>query len=333
MTEWNKELEKKILKKSRFTLTIRILRLFLIVGLLYGIYMLILSFASDKMNIAEENDFYTKLALDWQVPNLRGPFEFQEEKITPFGTKKLSYPLIKQVGKAKIVVGEAEVTKRFTNHNSAIQYNLPGKERVNDFSFFYPEDPDSGKELPASAQTGVWETFEMLHEGTVAELAFSTNQFMSPEELIESLSDYDVDVLWMPLRSGEFEDFVTFEGRSEGSITVYNTIGLTGARTSGENFLPSSLTNSLDQTSVEESMEVMLQNMEKLLAEKPSSYYEGVLRLGYLEERYNYLKENGFIVYGAVVTGPVKELLKLQEEEMIQGEQLGEVELWNWGNW
>ena len=42
--------------------------------------------------------------------------------------------------------------------------------------------------------------------------------------------------------------------------------------------------------------------------------------------------ENGFTVYEAVVTGPVKELLKLADEEKIQGEQLGEVELWNWEN-
>ncbi len=317
MTEWNKEMEKKILKKSRFTLTIRILRL-------------LLNFVSDKLNMAKENEFYTKLALDWQVPNLRGNFDFQEEKTTPLGTKKLSYPLIKQVGKATIMMGEAEVTKRLLNSNSTIQYNLPGKERINDFSFFYPDDPDSGEKLSAGAQTGVWETLEMLHEGTVAELAFSTDRFMSPEELLKTLSSYDVDVLWMPLRSGEFEDFSTASTMSEGSLSVFNTIGLTGGRTIDEDFYTDSLAYSINQASVEESKKIMLQNMEKLLAEKPSSYYEGFLSLGHLEERYNYLKENGFVVYGAVVTGPVKELLKLQDEEMIRGEQLGEVELWNW---
>ena len=42
------------------------------------------------------------------------------------------------------------------------------------------------------------------------------------------------------------------------------------------------------------------------------------------------IQDEGFTAYGAVVTGPVKELLKLKELETIQGVQLGEVELWNW---
>lgn len=72
--------------------------------------------------------------------------------------------------------------------------------------------------------------------------------------------------------------------------------------------------------------------MKKLLAEKPVSYYETFLGLNHLNERYKFLEENGFITYGAVVTGPVKELLKLRDVEGVQGEQLGEVELWNWEN-
>ncbi|WP_161787027.1 anti-sigma factor C-terminal domain-containing protein [Planococcus sp. CAU13] len=326
-------MEKKILKKSRFTLTIRILRLLLIVVLLYGIYIIILNIATDKMNMAEENDFYTKLALEWKNPNLRGQYGYEEENITPFGTKKLSYTLIKKVGRSDTVVGEAEITKSIINHNSFIEYDLPAKGQYDGFSFSYLEDPRTARKLEANPQPGVWETLEMLHEGTVAELAFSTDRFMSPEELLEALSSYDVDVLWMPLHTGEFENFTPGYGTSGDNLLVDNMIGLTGARTVSEDFISSSsLAHRLDRTTIEDSQEVMLQHIEALLSEKPSSYYEGFLGLGHLEERYNYLKENGFIVYGAVVTGPVKELLKLQDEEMIQGEQLGEVELWNWEN-
>ncbi|WP_084221770.1 MULTISPECIES: anti sigma factor C-terminal domain-containing protein [Mesobacillus] len=38
----------------------------------------------------------------------------------------------------------------------------------------------------------------------------------------------------------------------------------------------------------------------------------------------------GFQVYGAVVTGPVKELLKLKENRQIQGANLGDMTYWNW---
>lgn len=62
------------------------------------------------------------------------------------------------------------------------------------------------------------------------------------------------------------------------------------------------------------------------------SYYETFLGLDHLQERYDYLQEYGFQVYGAVVTGPVKELLKLKDVEEIQGVQLGKLEYWNWDN-
>lgn len=42
MTEWNKDLEKKILRKSRFTLTLRILRFLLAILFLYMEYICLL---------------------------------------------------------------------------------------------------------------------------------------------------------------------------------------------------------------------------------------------------------------------------------------------------
>lgn len=333
MTEWNKELEKRILKKSRFTLTIRIIRL-LIVGLLvYGLYVFLLTFTFDKLQIAEENDFYTKLALDWKVPNVRGTFDFSKEDVTISGIQKISYPLVKRVGKSDIVVGSADVEKRLLNTNSYIGYQHPGREQLAAFSFSYPEDPRNGKSLMANTEPNVWETLDMLHEGTVAELAFSTDRFMTPEELIRALEDYDVDILWMQLHTGELVNFEPgSSGRSSDNITVQDSIGLAGARTVSDDYLSSTLTYELDGTSIEDSKRIMLQNMETLLTKKPSSYYEGFLGLGHLTERYDYLQKNGFTVYGAVVTGPVKELLKLEDEERVRGEQLGEVELWNWEN-
>lgn len=333
MTEWNKELEKRILKKSRFTLTIRIFRLLILGLLVYGIYTFLLNFTIDRLHIAEENDFYTKLALDWKVPNVRGTFHFTEEDVTVFGTKKISYPLVKRVGKSDIVIGTAEVTKRISNSNSYVEYKHPGKEHLNEFSFYYPEDPRRGKKLKAIAEPNVWETLDMLHEGTVAELAFSTDRFMTPEELLRLLENYDLSIVWMPLHTGEFVDFNPgSSSSSETDLSVYDGIGLVGTRSVSADFFSGILDYQLDGKSIEESQKAMLKNMETLLSEKPSAYHEFFLGLGHLNERYDYLKENGFTVYGAVVTGPVKELLKLADEEGIQGEQLGEAELWNWEN-
>lgn len=49
-----------------------------------------------------------------------------------------------------------------------------------------------------------------------------------------------------------------------------------------------------------------------------------------LDDSISYLEKNGVRLYGAVVTGPVKELLKLKEETWVSDLHVGEVRLWNW---
>lgn len=331
MGEWNKELEKKILKKSRFTLTMRILRVFVLGMLVYGIYSILLSVVSDRFQFAEENDFNTKLALEWKTPNVRGTFDYTADGISFFGTTEVTYPIVKKVGKEDLVIGEAKAVKRLSDTNSYIEYQTPGKDQLNFFPFFYPEDPRTGDKLEANPEPDVWKTLDMLHEGIVGELAFSTDRFMEPEELIESLEPYDLDILWMQLHTGEYTEFSPgSSGGSATEVTVYDGIGLPPARTMAEDYLSSTMAFELDASSVEESKVAMLDNMEKLISDKSTDYLEFYLGLNNLQVRYDYLKENGFNVYGAVVTGPVKELLKLQDEEWVRGEQLGEVELWNW---
>lgn len=88
--------------------------------------------------------------------------------------------------------------------------------------------------------------------------------------------------------------------------------------------------NSLTEEKLSQSKTLMLNNMDNLLKNESKSYYENFLGLYYLQERYDYLKKNGFTVYGAVVTGPVKELLKLKDVKEIRGAQLGEMDYWNW---
>lgn len=48
------------------------------------------------------------------------------------------------------------------------------------------------------------------------------------------------------------------------------------------------------------------------------------------KQRLAYLKKNGVQVYGATVTGPVRELEKLKEESEFWGFRLGRIEVWNW---
>ncbi|WP_060206256.1 anti-sigma factor [Sporosarcina koreensis] len=328
MTESNKELKKRILRKSRFTLTYRILRIMLIVFLLYCVYVFSINFIDQKLNVANEHAYYSKLAIEWTIPNVRGDFNFEEEEMTMFGTKKLSYNLIKKVGNDDKVIGEANVTKRLKNP-SFISFSHPGKQQLNEFSFSLPIDPRNGKKLDGNAWPNVWDTLSMLPEGTVGEMAFSTNSFMESKQLIDLLDKYDLHVLWMPLYTSEFVNYEPYWSSSSNKSLMVPHFGLSGGNDRNEYFHESSVITRLTQDTLRESEQLMLKNMEELLT-KSSSYYEQFLGLGHFEQKYQYLKENGFTVYGAVVTGPVKELLKLQDASFIQGEQLGEVELWNW---
>lgn len=330
MTEWNKDLEKSILKKSKFTLTLRILRILLMILFIYAIYMMGINLLSEKLNVGKENHYFSSLALEWTVPNVRGGFDLKEEETTMFGTKRFSYHLLKQVGTKEILVGEAHVTKRLSSIFSNITYSHPGLQQLNEFSFSLPIDPRTKEKLEANTSPHVWDSLEKLPVGTVAEMAFSTTDFMEAEQLIKNLSEYDLHVSWMPLYTGEFVDYKPSGWGSGGnSLMINDILGLTGGFTHDGDHHLSIRVSWLNEETVKDSKQYMLHNMEELL-NKSESYYEQFLRLRHLKEKYRYLKEEGFTVYGAVVTGPVKELLKLKDAPFVQGEQLGEVELWNW---
>ncbi len=72
--------------------------------------------------------------------------------------------------------------------------------------------------MRANQSPEAWETLEKVHEGTVADLAFSTKDFISPEEMFELLKDYDIRINWMVLYMEELETFT--EGWSGGSNSV-----------------------------------------------------------------------------------------------------------------
>lgn len=201
------------------------------------------------------------------------------------------------------------------------------------FGFILPEDPRTGKKLrnvQKAADLQEWEKLEMVHEGTVANLAFSTSQFYKPEEILKRLGKYDLDVQWMPLYAGELKAFEPSWGSTGGGENLsVDTLGLSRAVDMEEDF--NGWTEYLlESRFIEENQRMMLENMKYLIENESETNRQNVLGLWYLEERYNYLKENGFYVYGAVVTGPVKELLKLKEEEGIRNIQVGEFEYWNW---
>jgi hypothetical protein len=332
MTEWNKDKEKKILQKYRFTLSVRIIKILIACLFLFWVYMMIVSISYDSTHLDRKHAYYSKLATDWTAPNVQEDFgSIVQSEITPFLTQKISYPVSKLVGKEYKTIGEMEISKTLlsTFSQKGIRYFTQNESDTS--HFFLPEHPKTGKKLTANSDPGVWSKLDKLHEGTVGELAFSTTEFMSAEELLELLKPFDVDVLWAPLYTGEFQSFEpSGYGGGGDQISINYVFGLTGGREISNDYLSEGKMTYLKEDSLEYSQKMMLENMKYLLEEESKAYYESFLGLSFLDERYQYLQKNGFTVYGAVITGPVKELLKLQNVEEIQGARLGDLDYWNW---
>jgi hypothetical protein len=330
MADWSRDKEKKIMTKYRFTLTYRVVKVLIAALFLFWVYMMAVTISYDSLHLDRKHIFYTQLAMDWTQPNIHKDFGgIAQSEITPFFTQKISYPVTRRVGKEEQPAGEMHIKKGLLNSYStrALSYYQP--DQGGGFRFYFPENPKTGEKLEAGDGHGVWETLGKVHEGTVAEAAFSTERFMDPEELFALLAPYDLDVLWMPLYTGELKTFKGNTGSGGNSISPIPAFGLTGGREISDDRMSES-EYEFTQEMLGKNKELMLGQMEKLLKEERKSYYENFLGLGYLEKRHAYLEENGFQVYGAVVTGPVKELLKLKEIKELRGEQLGEMEYWNW---
>lgn len=334
--EWNEEKAQEIIRKhkNRFSLrlSLNIIRVGVALFILYAIYMMAISIFYDHSTIGKRTEFYQKLAIDWTDPALTTElFSDTTNEISPFLTQKISIPLEQSVGGKNYVVSKLELRKplltAFTTINIDKIYPYVASE--DGFNFELPYNPKSGKKLPQYEDTTVWHPLDRVHEGHVATIAFSLNDYYAPKEVVDLLKAYDVTVLWMPLYMGELQKYTEGGwGGGSGSMSLNTPWGLSGAKVVDDDFRGGSSIRWLTADTVEESEEAMIQNMEMMLS-KNKSLAERLLGTHYLQERLDYLQNDGFQAYGAVVTGPVKELLKLKERKEIYAVQLGEIKPWN----
>lgn len=335
--EWNEDKAQEIVRKHKkhfsLRLSLKIIRVSIVIILIYSIYMIGLSIFYHKSTIGKQTEFYQKLAIDWTYPELTSEISagFTHE-ITPLLTQKITIPLEKRIGEKGYVVSKLGLSKPLLTAltNVEIEKSYPYEASDQGFEFYLPYDPNSGSKLMGNENPEVWRTLEMVHEGNVANLAFSMDDYYSPQEIIEYLSPYDVSILWMPLYMGEMQKFTEGDwgGRSDNTMSLSLPWGLSGARLMDEDFMGGSLVTELDGNTIKESRNAMIQNMQMMLKTK-TNLAKQLLGTEYLQERVDYLNDEGFQVYGAVVTGPVKELLALKELEGIHSARLGEIKHWN----
>lgn len=239
--------------------------------------------------------------------------------------------LEKQIGKAQTRAGEMKVSFLF---NKA---SYPERKWLLDQNRSKPFYVSQYGERESSNST--WQTLEKLPEGTVAEAFIYLDQPYSTAEVLKKLKNKEMLPVWFAVDTGGASDpehartppigFPYQPMWHEKDMTI-------GQHTEQKGALFSKVVSeSASSPTVESYGSADLRNKNFLDTLKLLKNYEKIANTItgphlQLKERIDYLDQHGVKIYGIVVTGPSKEILKLKNENWVTGMELGEVRLWNW---
>ncbi|TFJ93406.1 anti-sigma factor [Lentibacillus salicampi] len=237
----------------------------------------------------------------------------------------------KQIGNETIKVGDLEVNFLFSSMTFPERSYMGNKSQNQSAFFFHPESDESFN--------SDWDQLEKLPEGTVVSAYVSFDELLESKDVEQLFSGKQMNLLWLAVDTGmessgnndvisnpigfpshpiwHEDDMITQSHEEEeglfGSTTVSESASSPAYTEGDQNMLHDQFMKTLR----------FLQDHEK----KANQLTFGDLRL---EESINFLKSNGIQHYGAVITGPTKEILKLQNEQLIKELKVDEVEFWNW---
>jgi hypothetical protein len=248
-------------------------------------------------------------------------------EVTPFLTQKTELKVYKDVGEWQVIVGELHAKKRL---GGELRYSIeelnPYLNREERNSYILNSALLEGREIKDDPHpTGAMNQLGKLEDGNVAELFFSLRMLRSPEEVLELLSDYDVKATSMAVFAGELKDFKLGTYSSSGADYMIPHLTLRPKVQFGDNH-----SLSLWHTFFSGDTEIT-DHVKQLIADV--EWMTNNIKYNGMDEdkqRLAYLKENGVQVYGATVTGPVRELEKLKERPEFREFRLGRIEVWNW---
>ncbi len=327
---WDEKKFKRMIWRTRFTVVRSVVSTLLGIFLLVWIYMMLVTSYYHSSGKSDQFIRYVTTLVETHEPGLKvEKGGHWNAELTPFLTKKATLKLFKQVGEWQIIAGEVTATQTlFGDVTYSINENVTYLRTPSRFSFAVPPDLIAGdpSRTQAPSNRSVWEQLKHIEDGYVAELAFSTVVGMDPEELLKRLSNYQVRVLSMPVYAGELKgDLKNIPHSTSNELHFVPHLTLRPFVKYQEEGNGMSWAGWLENAdTLKQSVDQMLKDIEWLRQER--SYRESEND----GKRLDYLKENGVKVYGAVVTGPVRELEKLKQEQDLFYFQLGRIEIWNW---
>ncbi|MNE32059.1 putative anti-sigma-M factor YhdL [compost metagenome] len=244
--------------------------------------------------------------------------------------------LQKQIGSEQVDVGSYS-SKFLLGLGGIGNYNWTDQQSGNtgSFIFNYPQAAQSTGGQRSDAQE--WERLEMLPEGTVAEAYLSFDRLYSTDELLKKLEPLNVLPVWFAVADGRStSEYMVTTPLGFPYQPLWHAVDMTVQETSTKKWgMFGKVTTRLTTfPSVESygSGERREQNfIETLqLLQKYKTITRNAAPFLKVDESLSYLEEHGIHLYGAVITGPVKELLKLQKDSWVSNIRIGEVRLWNW---
>lgn len=252
----------------------------------------------------------------------------------PFFSMNLTSKIEKQVGDEQITVGDYSMKLLF-GWARLYSYSWTDDSRNVGYYFVYPQENQSA--TSSMDNSNEWERLEKLPEGTVAEAYLSFDQFFTTDELLKKFEPKNLQPLWFAADTGpRTREPVVNDPLGFPYMPIWHDDDMKVVQESKEKrgWFGGVTSRSSVSPSVESYGDGELRNANFLktlhLMQEHKSIADRVIPFIDLDDSISYLEKNGVRLYGAVVTGPVKELLKLKEEAWVSDLHVGEVRLWNW---
>ncbi|MHA6252380.1 anti sigma factor C-terminal domain-containing protein [Oceanobacillus sp. CAU 1775] len=318
---------KKIVRKTRLSLIFTVLRTLIGVFLIFTFYMIAIGTYFQFSGGKDKFERFVTTVVETRYHGMSvEKHAHHETEITPLFTKKTSLPLYRQVGSWNVIVGNVEAKKSLFG-NLRLKFNYNNKYLDEPMTHTYAISPDLlGDEVRETGEEKyLLDQLNKISDGFVTQMHFSLKESMSPQDLLEILDAYDVSVLEMPLYTGELSEgmdmFHYYTGDNyyfASTLKLRPIVYYDGDRLSG------SVSALSGEGVLEDSLEKIEEDLEWLVDH--GGYHDEDLD----KKRLKYFRDNETRVIGAVVTGPIREIERLVEENDFHQHELGGIEVWNW---
>ena len=293
------------------------------------LFMLFWGGATVYFDISGKNDQFTRAVAT--LAELYGSGTKVDHNIgavslSPLLTQTVTTKLYRQVGEWKVITGELHAKKSLFG---GLRYTIKETPKYLDgyapASFGMPMSlVYGGTDGTGNKEENALKQLNRIEDGFVAEMGFSLGKGIAPDQLAEMLSEYDLWILGMAVYSGEIKEVKVSNYSSSGDAIYAPHLTLRPYMAYTDDGFGKTWFTSISKDDVKMAADQMIKDLEWLTSRVN---YDGA---GEDKQRLAYLKSNGMQVFGAVVTGPVRELEKLKQVPGLRDLRLGRIEVWNW---